>query len=121
MTPLEVFDRHLSHLVAGDLDTILTDYAPDAVVADPDGIATGHDHIRASYERVLPLIGSLDITPLVHVEGEVVYLTFRGHRDGRDELVGTDTFVIRDGLIRMHTFYAVPAGAAATGAGGASR
>jgi ketosteroid isomerase-like protein len=109
MTPLEVFDRHLSHLVAGDLDTILTDYAPDAVVADPAGIASGHDHIRASYERVLPQISSLDIKPSVHAEGDVVYLTFRGQRDGRDELLGTDTFVIRDGLIRTHTFYATPA------------
>jgi hypothetical protein len=38
------------------------------------------------------------------VLGEVLYLTFRGHRNGSDELIGTDTFVIRDGLIHMHTF-----------------
>jgi hypothetical protein len=40
------------------------------------------------------------------VQGEVVYLTFRGHRDGKDELLGTDTFLIRDDLIQAHTFYA---------------
>jgi hypothetical protein len=36
------------------MDTILADYAPDAVAADPDGIGSGYDHIRESYERTLP-------------------------------------------------------------------
>ena len=40
------------------------------------------------------------------MQGEVVYVSFRAHSDGRDDLVGTDTFVIRDGLIQIHTFYA---------------
>ena len=38
--------------------------------------------------------------------GAVLYLTFRAHRNGTDELIGTDTFVIHDVLIHMHTFYA---------------
>jgi len=106
MTPREVFDRHFSHELDGDLDAILSDYAPDAVVATPGGIGSGHDFIRKNYEQVLPLIGVLELTPSIHVQGDVVYLTFRGHRDGKDELLGTDTFVIRDNLIQMHTFYA---------------
>jgi ketosteroid isomerase-like protein len=108
MTTREVFDRHLSHQLDGDLDAILSDYAPDAVVVGPEGIGSGHDHIRKSYERVLPLISSLELTPSVQVQGEVLYLTFRAQRDGKDELVGTDTLVIRDGLIHIHTFYAIP-------------
>jgi ketosteroid isomerase-like protein len=108
-TTREVFDRHMSHQLDRDLDAILTDYAPDAIVVGPDGIGSGHDHIRASYEQVLPLIGSLDVTSL-QLQGEVVYVNFRAHGDGdgdgRDDLVGTDTFVIRDGLIQIHTFYA---------------
>jgi ketosteroid isomerase-like protein len=108
MTTQEVFDRHLRHQLEGDLDGILSDYAPDAVAATPEGIGSGHDYIRKVYEQVLPLIGAMELTPSVHVQGEVVYLTFRGHRDGRDELLGTDTFVIRDGLIQAHTFYAHP-------------
>jgi hypothetical protein len=108
MTTQEVFDRHLRHQLDGDLDAILSDYAKDAVAATPDGIGSGHDYIRKVYERVLPLLGSMELTPSVHREGEVIYLTFRGHRDGKDELAGTDTFVIRDGLIQAHTFYAHP-------------
>jgi ketosteroid isomerase-like protein len=109
----EVFDRHVSHQLDRDLDAILTDYAPDAIVVGPDGIGSGHDHIRASYEQVLPLIGSLDVTS-VQVHGEVVYVTFRARNDGTDDLVGTDTFVIRDGLIQVHTFYATTESPAAT-------
>jgi hypothetical protein len=104
-TTREVFDRHMNHQLERDLDAILTDYAPDAIVVGPDGIGSGHDHIRSSYEQVLPLIGSLDVTS-VQLQGEVVYVNFRAHNDGRADLVGTDTFVIRDGLIQIHTFYA---------------
>jgi ketosteroid isomerase-like protein len=113
-TTREVFDRHMSHQLDRDLDVILADYAPDAIVVGPDGIGSGHDHIRASYEQVLPLIGSLDVTS-VQVQGEVVYVSFRAHGDGPDDLVGTDTFVIRDGLIHIHTFYATTESPAAGG------
>jgi hypothetical protein len=106
MTTREVLDRHLRHELDGDLDAILSDYAPDAIVATPEGIGSGHDHIRKNYERVLPLVGSLELTPSVQGQGDFLYLTFRAHRDAKDELLGTDTFLIRDDLIRMHTFYA---------------
>jgi hypothetical protein len=105
MTTRDVYDRHLSHEVDGDLDAILSDYAPDAIVATPDGIGSGHDYIRQSYERLLPLITSTELTSSIQVLGEVLYLTFRAHRNGRDELIGSDTFVIQDDLIQMHTFY----------------
>lgn len=112
-TTREVFDRHMGHQQDRDLDAILTDYAPDAIVVGPDGIGSGHGHIRASYEQVLPLIGSLNLTS-VQVHGEVVYVNFRARGDGRDDLVGTDTFVIRDGLIHVHTFYATTESRAAS-------
>ena len=44
--------------------------------------------------------------PSVQVHGDVVYLTFCAQHDGKDQLLGTDTFVIRDDLIQIHTFYA---------------
>jgi hypothetical protein len=105
MTTRDVYDRHTRHELYGDLDEILSDYAPDAIVATPDGIGSGHDYIRQTLERVLPLISSLELTSTIQVQGEVLYLTFRAQQDGRDELIGTDTFVIRDDLIHMHTFY----------------
>jgi LmbE family N-acetylglucosaminyl deacetylase len=53
MATRDVYDRHMSHELDGDLDAIVSDYAPDVVVATPEGIGSGHDYIRASYERVL--------------------------------------------------------------------
>jgi hypothetical protein len=105
MTTRDVYDRHIRHELDGDLDAVLRDYAPDATVATPDGMGTGHDYIRGIYEQMLPLINALELTSSIQVVGDVLYLTFRGHRNGRDELIGTDTFVIRDGLIQMHTYY----------------
>ena len=106
MTTRDVYDRHLSHELTGDLDAILSDHAPDAIAATPDGIGSGHDYIRAGYERMLPLLGAPGLTSSIQVRGEVLYLTFRAHRNGTDELIATDTFVIHDDLIHMHTFYA---------------
>jgi hypothetical protein len=105
MTTRDVYDRHIRHELDGDLDAMISDYAPDAIVATPDGIGSGHGYIRASYERVLPLISSRELSSSIQVQGEVLYLTFRSQDDGRDELIGTDTFMIRDGLIHMHTVY----------------
>jgi ketosteroid isomerase-like protein len=113
VTTREVFDRHLSHQREGDLEAILSDYAPDAVFVGADGIGSGHDHIRRTYEQAAPPDDSLELTSSVQVHGEVLYFTFRAQRDGKDELVGTDTFVIRDDLIQVHTFYATAPGAAA--------
>ena len=53
MTTRDVYDRHLRNELTGDLDTILSDYAPDAIAATPEGIGSGLDHIRAIYERML--------------------------------------------------------------------
>ena len=55
---------------------------------------------------MLPLLGAPGLTSSIQVRGEVLYLTFRAHRNGTDELIATDTFVIHDDLIHMHTFYA---------------
>ena len=85
MTTRDVHDRHMRQELDGDLDTRLSDYPPDAIVATPDGIGLGHDYIRPSYERLLPLITSTELT---------------------SSLIATDTFVIHDDLIHMHTFYA---------------
>ena len=66
---------------------------------------SGHDYIRQRYERVVPPISSRELMSSIQVLGEVLYLTVRAQHDGRDELIGTDTFVIHHDLIHMHTFY----------------
>jgi hypothetical protein len=68
--------------VAGDLDAVLSDYAPDAIAATPDGIGSGHNYIRAIYERLLPLVTSTEMTSSIEVLGDVLYLTLRAHRNG---------------------------------------
>ena len=51
MTTRDVNDRHMRHELDSNPEAILSDYAPDAIVATPDSIGSGHDHIRESYEQ----------------------------------------------------------------------
>ncbi|MFD4628489.1 nuclear transport factor 2 family protein [Streptomyces sp. NPDC058284] len=47
--------EHSRRINAGDLDAVIELYAPDAVLEDPVGLppVTGHDALRAHYERLL--------------------------------------------------------------------
>jgi ketosteroid isomerase-like protein len=105
VTTQEVFERHMRHEIDGDLDAVMNDYAPDAIAATPEGVGQGHDFIRDIYAGLLPMLGELELTPSPVFEGDLVYLTFRAAKDGVDQMLGTDTFIIRDDLIQLHTFY----------------
>lgn len=110
MTPLEVFERHFASLGSGDMQRVLDDYAADAVAVDPEGIGSGHGYIRLSYERNLPKFASLDMERTVQSYGDVVYVNWRAQVDEQQALVGSDTFVIHDDLIRLHSFYSTVVG-----------
>lgn len=105
MTPLQVFRRHFASLGSGDMRRIISDYAPDAVAVDPEGIGAGRAYIRSSYERNLPKFAALDMETIVQSHGDIVYVSWRAEIDATHALVGSDTFVIRDDLIQLHSFY----------------
>lgn len=84
---------------------VLADYAVDAVAVDPDGIGSGHDYIRLSYERNLPKFASLEMERTVQSHGDFIYVNWRAPVDQHQALVGSDTFVIHDELIRLHSFF----------------
>ena len=47
MTTRDVMPGTGAMRLDGDSDAILSDYAPDAIVATPDGVGSEHDYIRA--------------------------------------------------------------------------
>ena len=73
-----------------------------------DTVMSGQMHIIVWHERMLPLLTSLELTSSIQVLGAVLYLIFRAHRNGTDELIGTATFVIHDDFIHMHFYGATP-------------
>jgi ketosteroid isomerase-like protein len=100
---LKVFEEHGRALAARDLDAVVAGYAEDAVMVDTDRIGRGHDHVRAVFSETMDQ--AMDLSPEITVleDGDVVFVSWRARREGQDDIVGAETFVITDGRIAVHT------------------
>jgi ketosteroid isomerase-like protein len=101
----EVIQAHLQARHAGQIDAVLQDYAPQAMVISPLGIYRGTERIRrfaATLTEILPPGCEFNLEKEI-IEGEVGYLVWQGEsRLCRFPYVG-ETLVVRDGLIQAHT------------------
>jgi len=107
-TAQEAIVEHLALLRAGDLEAALCDYAEDAVVILPGQVASGIDEIRIGLSGFAQLFGDAvpEVDSLTTVDA-VVLLTF--HVSGPDLSIpnGSDTYVVKRGLIRYQTVHDV--------------
>jgi len=103
-TPREVFQHHAEALGAGDLDQIVADYTDDAVFITPAGVQRGKEGIRAAFTQLLADVpdAAWDLKTQIY-EGDVLFLEWAAHADATFVEDGIDTFVFRDGLIRVQT------------------
>lgn len=99
--------HHLQAVGTRDVDTILEDYAEDAILFAPQATFRGREQLRSFFESALQIF-----TPEVlgqfrmlrqDVAGDVAYIVYAA---GPTMPLGTDTFVIRDGKIVVQTFAA---------------
>jgi hypothetical protein len=103
-TPQEVFQHHVEALGAEDLDGIVSDYADDAVFITPDGILRGKDGVRQGFEKLIADIPSASWElPTQHFEDDILLLEWKATSSVARVEDGIDTFVFRDGLIRVQT------------------
>ena len=102
-SPQVVFDHHIRSWNERNLDSIVGDYADDAVVIVQGKVHRGKAAIGPLFRWLFQVF---DRTKLVFdptvVEGKVVYITWRATKAGVEH-AGTDTFVIEDGKIRYQT------------------
>jgi hypothetical protein len=107
-TPTEAIEEHLALLQGGELERALCDYASDAVVVLPGQIASGIDAIRAGLSGFAQLFGDAvpQVDSLTSVDA-IVLLTF--HVVGSELSIpnGSDTYVVKQGLIRYQTVHDV--------------
>lgn len=103
-TPEEVFQHHAEALGAGDLDQIVADYADDAFLITPAGVVRGEDGIRAAFVQLLADVpeAAWDLKTQIY-EDDVLFLEWAAHAAAAFVEDGIDTFVFRDGLIRVQT------------------
>jgi uncharacterized protein (TIGR02246 family) len=103
-TPEEVFAHHAEALGAGDLDEIVADYADDAVFITPGGVQRGKDGIRAAFTQLLADVPNAAWqVPTQIYEGDVLFIEWVADAAKTRVEDGIDTFIFRDGLIRLQT------------------
>jgi ketosteroid isomerase-like protein len=103
-TPEEVFQHHAEALGAEDLDAIVADYADDAVFITPDGVRRGAAEIRAAFAQLIADIphASWDLKTQIY-EADVLFLEWAADAEETFADDGIDTFIFRDGMIRLQT------------------
>jgi hypothetical protein len=91
-------------LGAGDLDEIVADYSDDAIFITPTGVLRGKDGIREAFTRLLADVpdADWDLKTLIYVD-DVLFLEWAADAARTRAEDGIDTFVFRDGLIRVQT------------------
>jgi len=103
-SPQEVFQHHAEVLIAGDLEGIVDDYSDDAVFITPAGVKRGKAGVREGFTQLLADVPNADwAVPTQIFEGDVLFIEWSATSAATKVEDGIDTFVFRDGLIRVQT------------------
>ena len=120
-----ILDRHVAAMKAGDLAAVMTDYADNAVVIAPHGIAPGEVNVggfnvfdgKANISRLFAVLAGKDnaaamasMTTTYDFKGsDVVLMPWVQFKGQPNEVSGTDVWVIRDGKVQSQTVLVNPA------------
>ena len=103
----EVLDHHLKSFAAGDIEGILADYAPGAVMFTPDGPLKGADAIRPFSRAMLAEFakpGASFSMNVLSIDGDYAYCIWTAETADNVYELATDTLVVRDGKIVAQSF-----------------
>jgi hypothetical protein len=114
----KVLDRHVANMKAGNLEGVLSDYAPDAVVVTPPGLANASGVFVGADARKLFSV----LTDKEHISGNksmqtryesagpdttlMYWVQFKGTPN---EVSGHDVFVVRVGKVVFQSVTVDPA------------
>ncbi len=105
----DVVDHHLKSFAEGNLDGILSDYAPTAILFTPNGPLVGVGAIRPLFENLLAEFakpGSSFKLKHQSVKGDYAYILWAAETADNTYDLATDTFVVQDGKIVAQSFAA---------------
>lgn len=120
-----ILDRHVAAMKAGDLAAVMADYADNAVVIAPNGIAPGEVNVagfnvfdgKANISKLFTVLtgkdnaaGMASMTTSYEFKGsDVVLMPWVQFKGEPNEVSGTDVWVIRDGKVQSQTVLLNPA------------
>lgn len=102
-SPEEVFAHHGQSLGAEDLEEIVADYADDAILVVQRKVYRGKDGAREVFTQLLSDVPQAQWELDQTFADDVLYLEWKATGGGRKVENGIDTFIFRDGLIRVQT------------------
>lgn len=104
-TPQEIIQHHGEALMAEDLDGVVSDYSDDAIFITPDGgVLRGKEGVRQGFVKLMSdLPGAKWELPTTLFEDDILLLEWKATSEKVKAEDGIDTFVFKDGLIRVQT------------------
>jgi hypothetical protein len=102
-----VIDHHLKSFGEGDLQGILSDYAPDAVLFTPAGSLRGEDAMRPLFQAMIAEFGKPGAAfnlKQQFIEADYGYILWTAETADNVYELGTDTFVVQDGKIVAQSY-----------------
>ena len=105
----DIIDKHVRCFREGNLDGILDDFSPDAIISTPSGLLKGRPEIQTLFHKLLTEFRKPGSSETVHTaifEGDYAYLIWSGETADNHYEFATDTFVVRDGKIVAQSFAA---------------
>jgi hypothetical protein len=114
----DVLDHHVANMKSGNLEGVMSDYAPDAVVVFPAGaISPSGIFAGANVRKLFSVLTDKDHVPgnktmLSHydtIAPDTVRMTWVQFKGTAQEVSGYDVFVIRGGKVAFQTVIINPA------------
>src|SRR5437868_15130098 len=103
----DVVDRHLEFFGKGNLNGILSDYAPEAVLFTPDGPLKGANAIRPFFQAMIAEFGKPGTAFSMKqqfVEVDYAYVLWTAETADNVYEFATDALVVRNGKIVAQSF-----------------
>lgn len=105
-SPEQILLSHLQAIGTGNLDLLMQDYTEASVFITPSGVYKGMGQIRGEFERLLAAYPPGSTFNLIQqtLEEDYIYLIWSGESEHLQIPFATDTFLLKDGKIRLQTF-----------------
>ena len=102
-TPQQIFQHHGEALGAEDLDGIVSDYSEDAFFMMPGAVFRGKAGIRQAFSKLISDVPKAKWNLRTLFEKDILFLEWEADSAKTKVTDGIDTFVFKDGLIRVQT------------------